>query len=602
MSVSPGEAYIMIASETDKEVVRVLYLANGCELILISLTHKDSLPFIYSYGDFLSGIESGSIILTADYPPAFKINPSEKQVQAAEKIWSIIGDFVSDEPRCYEKKILSRYIGTISKQEGVPRSQIHRYLCRYWAGGKTIHALYPNYNKRGGAGKARENTEKLGRPRIHPSAAQRVIIGEKDEAYIAQAVKRHYNKHTKQTLQFAYKKMLEEHYTDPETGLLFEAFPTESQFRYHAKKYIDLEDRYGHVVYTKDMRGTTGSSRQEAAGPGDVYQIDATIGDIYLVSKYNRQDVVGRPILYCIIDVFSRMIVGFSAFLEYASWDTAREALLQAFSPKVDYCKQYGITINEWDWPCSGIPRALVVDNGEMISKASNSIISGLGLTIKNAPAFRPDLKGIVESQFRLLNIDAKQSLPGAVLPDFGTRTGKDYRLDAKLTLDEFNKILILYVLEHNRRQMTKHPQESSDILGAHVPAIPIELWRWGIENRSGALPTMPREQLELALSQRDQATVTRHGIQFHGIYYSCATAQSEHWFSQARISKSWKISIAYHSRDMGKIYWIKPRGEYEECLRTPDSAAQFEDISFEELDWIQFQQSNQKSLLSVNK
>ena len=127
-----------------------------------------------------------------------------------------------------------------------------------------------------------------------------------------------------------------------------------------------------------------GSSRQEADGPGAVYQIDATVADIYLVSHTDPYAVVGRPELYFVTDVFSRMIVGFYACLSSASWDNARSALLNAFTDKVDFCRTYGIHICSEDWPCVGLPRALVVDNGELISKASNAIISELGITIKN--------------------------------------------------------------------------------------------------------------------------------------------------------------------------------------------------------------------------
>ena len=43
---------------------------------------------------------------------------------------------------------------------------------------------------------------------------------------------------------------------------------------------------------------------------GALYQIDATIADVYLVSRLNRLHVIGRPTIVVIIDVFSRMIVG----------------------------------------------------------------------------------------------------------------------------------------------------------------------------------------------------------------------------------------------------------------------------------------------------
>lgn len=74
-----------------------------------------------------------------------------------------------------------------------------------------------------------------------------------------------------------YRQMMKEPYTDPDTGLLFEAYPTENQFRYRAAQFVDEKKRAGSVKYNKDMRGILGSSRQEADGPGAVYQIDATV-------------------------------------------------------------------------------------------------------------------------------------------------------------------------------------------------------------------------------------------------------------------------------------------------------------------------------------
>ncbi|WP_164907503.1 hypothetical protein [Clostridium septicum] len=49
----------------------------------------------------------------------------------------------------------------------------------------------------------------------------------------------------------------------------------------------------------------------DVSGPGSLYQIDATVADVYLVSEFNRNWIIGRPVLYMVLDSFSRMIVGF---------------------------------------------------------------------------------------------------------------------------------------------------------------------------------------------------------------------------------------------------------------------------------------------------
>lgn len=594
MQIMLNDVYDIQNPKTD--MVRILAMLPDRKVVIISLKKKDTLPFEITLSELEEAIENGEANINLSYPPTIYLNPTEKQIESAERSWKIIGDFVKDEPDCYDPKIRSRFIAAKSRELNVQRNQIQRILYRYWSGGMSLYALYPRFEKRGGLGKPRTDTALLGRPVIYENNYKRIPIGETELKYIKKAISGHYTKHTKYSLRHAYNWMIKEYYTDSDTGLIVEEHPTETQFRYHSKQFVDIRKRVGSVKYNKDMRGITGSSRSEAMGPGDMYQIDATVGDIYLVSHMDQYAVVGRPELYFVTDVFSRMIVGFYVCLESASWENARAALLNTFRNKVELCKEHGVDIKQEDWPCSGLPRALLVDNGELISKASNSIISGLGITVKNTAAWRPDLKGIVESRFRLLNINVKAVLPGAVLPDFNERGGDDYRLDSTLNLTDFTKIIINFILNHNHRMMDKHPQPLPDVLAAHVPSIPIELWNWGIVNRTGVLRTMNMEDMSVALSQTANALVMERGIKFNNRHFECSTASKQNWFATARIKGSWKIDIAYRPCDMQKIYWLKGPHEYEVCVRTPDSIEQFPGETFEEIIWAQKQFSKQKA------
>ena len=580
------------------DTVRVLYLdfdKKPPEVVVISLLRNDSLPYSISYSELLIDLATGEAKNNDGFPVSFVAQPSVKQQEAADSAWELIGTFVEDEPDCFDNKIRSRFISNKSKETGVTRARIQRLLYRYWAGGSTRFALYPLFTSRGGG------SHSGGRPRTHSSPVKRVIIGDKEKAYIAEAMKKYYNKENGYSFQKAYEKMLQAYYTDPTTNILLDERITRNQFMYYARDFLDPKLRAGSKKYDKDMRGLTGSSRAEAQGPGDLYQIDATLADVYLVSQYNRQDIVGRPLLYIVIDVFSRAIVGFYVCLEYASWDNARLALLNAFEPKVDFCKQYEVDISEEQWPCSGLPRALAVDNGELISRASNAIIQNLGITVRNEPAYRPDLKGIVESQFRLLNINVKNALPGAVHRDFNERGGNDYRLDAVLTLKEFTKIIILHILKHNQTTMTEHPQLSDDVLRDHVPPIPNELWNWGIANRSGGLRKMSPEDLDIALSERGAALVTPRGIKFKDLYYECDTSNREEWFSRARTNKTWKIPIAFKPNNLDSIVYLKDNNTYERCYKISDSRDKYSGLSIEEIDWLNWSRKSQLSSLETH-
>ena len=572
--------------QTPADTVRIIALLEDNRAIVISMIKKDTLPYELPLQTFVEAVEQGDAKMNHQYPTAFCPNPTDKQALAAEEAWKIIGPFVQDEPDCYDKKVRSRFIAAKARETDLQRKQIQRWLYRYWAGGMTRYALYPDYAKRGAPGKPRHSDAIVGRPVKYESSTVRRPLNERDIAHIKTAINKYYNRQYGYDLRCVYKNLVKDYYTDSATGLPLASYPTENQFRYRAAEFIDIKKRAGSVIYNKDLRGITGSSRNEARGPGDAYQIDATIVDLYLVSRTNRHEVVGRPELYFVTDVFSRMIVGFYACLESASWENARYALLNAFNDKVSFCEKFGIFIQTEEWPCCGLPRALIVDNGELISKKSSAIIKGLNIEVKNAPAWRPDLKGIVENKFHLLHMDIKPRVPGAVQPDYSARTGHDYRENAFLDLHQFTQILIHFVLKYNKRLMSEHPQPFPDVLSDNVPAIPLELWHWGVTHRTGALRQESPENLEIALSEDADVSVTPKGISFKKMYYTCATAEQENWFSKAREKGSWKINIKHNPQDPSTIYWSNRFGDYERCRRTNDSASLYPGLTLEEINF----------------
>ena len=82
----------------------------------------------------------------------------------------------------------------------------------------------------------------------------------------------------------------------------------------------------------------------------------ALIADIYLVSRMNRHKIIGRPVLYIVIDVFSRMITGIYIGLEGPSWVGAMMALANTASEKQAFCKKFGHSIEPEEWPCHHLP------------------------------------------------------------------------------------------------------------------------------------------------------------------------------------------------------------------------------------------------------
>jgi hypothetical protein len=457
-------------------------------------------------------------------------------------------------------------------------SNIYPLLDRYWRSGKTKNAFIPAFHKRGGKGSIRRKADKKIGKKPRGDVSEGKAITETDRANFASAVKSYYLNRNKNTFTAVYEKLLSDFYSVPSSGapsqkklLPPNERPTIHQFRYWYNKRRDIETeqkkREGVKEFELKGRGITGRSDFGLMGPGAQFQVDATIGDIYLVSQFDRSNLIGRPVLYFIIDAFSRMVTGMSIGLEGPSWNGIAGAIVNMATDKVAYCKEYGIEISDSDWPCHHVPSVLRGDRGELISKNADNLVNILGIRVENTPPYRADLKGIVEQHFRTINTNSVALLPGSVKPDMSKRGGRDYRLDAKLDIRQFTQIIIKCVLHYNNHHYMSYFERSEAMMSDNVPAIPVNLWNWGIRKYSGALRAFSAEQVRFAVMPTDKATVTEKGIRFKGLFYSSDRAVHESWLAKARSRKRRSVPVSYDPRDMAAIYvWNDSDKEYDHC------------------------------------
>ncbi|MDH8003307.1 DNA-binding protein, partial [Bacillus cereus] len=117
------------------------------------------------------------------------------------------------------------------------------------------------------------------------------------------------------------------------------------------------------------------------------YQIDATIANVYLVSRYNADWVLKRPTIYYVTDVYTHLITGFYVGLEGPSWIGMMMALLNSTVNKKDFCANYNISITDDCWPAAHLPEIILGDRGELEGYNVNHLIEGLNITIENNPS-----------------------------------------------------------------------------------------------------------------------------------------------------------------------------------------------------------------------
>jgi hypothetical protein len=495
-----------------------------------------------------------------------------------DRVWDVMKEALESEPEIYDRKSRVGLLEKVAEANGLKVPNLYRLLDQYWRQGKTRNAFIPEFSKRGGRGTARKPKER--KPGRKSGAANAIgkVITDDDRRNFDRAIRKYYLSREKVSFKSVYERLLQDSYTIKSadgTGKLKLLEPSEvpslRQFQYWYSKNRDLvteqRKREGESGFELKGRGVLGRSDFGLMGPGAQYQIDATVGDVYLVSQFDRSNLIGRPVMYFVVDAFSRMVTGMDIGLEGPSWGSAMMAIANMAADKVAYCEEYGIKITEDEWPCRHVPAAMLGDRGEMESRNADNLVNMLGVRIVNAPPYRADLKGIIEQHFKTMNTNSVALLPGSVKPDASKRGGRDYRLDATLDIRQFTQIVIKCVLYYNNNHYMDYFEKNEAMIADSVEAIPVRLWDWGIRNCSGALRSFPEDTVRLAVMPTAKATVTGKGIRFKGLFYSCERAIRESWFDRARSKKSWQLDVSYDPRDMTNIFiWDKDDKTYDTC------------------------------------
>lgn len=596
-ALSAGDVIRLVAEER-RERVLWRYRADQ-RLVMIDIDASSASPVVRDNLIVEDWLEAGVAERIAD-PWARTVREaalSKALRTRRDSAWALIERLVQAQPDVFHERVRAELVADAVARSGVSRFTVYRMLRRFWQRGMTPNALLPDYAASGGPGKRKAaGKKKRGRPPLH--GPKGLNVTEDIRATFLAAVQRHYAKKRKIDIAACYRRCLDDFWSndviDPETGrqkiVHRTPHPTLRQFRYWFELENDVyaleRKRRTPRVFDKITRPLLSTSRAEVLGPGDRYQIDATVADVYLVSRLNRARIIGRPTLYVVIDVFSAMIVGVYVGLEAPSWVGAMTALVNAAGDKVAYCRQFGVEISETDWPCQGLPAALLADRGEMLGYAADALVRNFNVRVENTAPYRADWKGLVEQQFRLLPAVFGPYTPGYVEPDFRERGAKDYRLDAVFTVEEFTALIINCIIYYNNQREISGYVRDRAMIADDVSPVPVEMWEWGQAVRSGAQRRFPEEQVRLCLMPTDKARVTGKGIVFRDIYYSCQEALAGRWFEKARAKGTWQVGISYDPRLMDTIYLHDEAGPFGfiPCGLTDRSAA-WRGLSLWEID-----------------
>lgn len=364
--------------------------------------------------------------------------------------------------------------------------------------------------------------------------------------------------------------------------------PSIDQLKTVAKSDPDIwkqiERIKGETDAARNNRPLTSDVRSVAFGPGSRYELDWTVADVWVVSDIDSLPC-GRPNVCFVRDAFSRLIVAIYATTEDSDYRESAVAIYLAFSSKRDFAARWGVTITDEDWPAVGTCDELAADNGELLNKLSGVIPHNLA-DLQFAPAGRADLKGIVESGPRLMNLGVLRFLTGSVAMK-RAREEKQPKDAATIPFSVLMRELIHWVVSCQNRRARPRMRLDADFRSSGLSPTPMNLWRWGISNRTGQLPQKPQRELIAKLLPEAEARIDRRGLWYRGVCFDRPDdAAFQNLKVRAGLSGSIPCPISFDRQNTNFVF-KKPDSGLTDYLVVPISAhtIEFRDKTFDQVE-----------------
>jgi putative transposase len=287
--------------------------------------------------------------------------------------------------------------------------------------------------------------------------------------------------------------------------------------------------------------------------PLAVIQIDHTPVDLILVDDVHRRPI-GRPWVTLAIDVFSRMVAGFSVSFDPPGTLAVGLCLAHAILPKDTWLARHEITT---PWPVWGVMDTVHADNakefrGGMLRKACEEY----RIDLHWRPVGRPHFGGHIERLLGTFGQDI-HTLPGTTFSSPVARGRYDSEQHAALTLSEFERWLSILIVE------VYHQRLHSEL--GMTPLQKYEEGIFGTDQRPGrGLPErlLDETPLRLNLMPYVERTVQPYGIVIDEIQYYDEVLKP--WINSldacaTRGKRKRKFLVRRDPRDISRVYFYDP-------------------------------------------
>lgn len=364
--------------------------------------------------------------------------------------------------------------------------------------------------------------------------------------------------------------------------------PSYRQLQYYFAKHLSEKDRLiiknGKREHHNNNRILTGSSDTGVYAAYDLVEMDAVEFNVSLVDVNNRDLTVGRPIIYMMKDVATRMIVAASVAFDNNSNVGCINCFANLNEDKEHLCNEYEIQgVTPAMWPTGYKPRRLRFDNGsDFISEQVGDICKQLNIQRDIVPPASGSMKAVIERSFRDAHDKLNHHFEG-----YGHITRKhdsNHHKEATITIHEFIKMFYRYIITYNCSKNSGIAL-TRDMIHKNVRKIPAEVFQYYLQHGNPQMLPNGDEFLKVLLN-KGTASIARQGIIFKELNY--LNMDDDDLLEQMQKYKSGrkKLKILFDPRSINIVYYIS-NGVLNRAWLNTDFKAQrtYLDMTFKEYE-----------------
>jgi putative transposase len=285
--------------------------------------------------------------------------------------------------------------------------------------------------------------------------------------------------------------------------------------------------------------------------PLAVIQIDHTKVDLIIVDEFDRKPI-GRSHITLAIDVFSRIIFGYSISLDDPSNLSVGLCLTHGILPKETWLEKIGV---KGTWTSWGFPKTIHADNaGEFRGSTLQRACDQYGINLEWRPIGKPHYGGHIERLMGTFGTEIHE-LPSTTFSNIQERKDYDSEKEAAMTLRELEKWLTTFIIgEYHER------------FHEGINTTPMAKWREGLlgtdETPATGLPPRLADDGKLLLDFLPpiNRTVQQSGVQIDEIFYNHDILRR---YVHAKDDKNRKLKKQFifkrDPRDISEIYFYEP-------------------------------------------